>query len=335
MRVLIDERKPQYKANLHCHSCYSDGKLTPEELKQAYKERGYSILAITDHERLIEHNDLSDDEILFLTGYEVYVRTMPFDFKRGTQSHFNLYSKTPKNKMLYYTPNHTRYIPQEELADLEYYQYVERRENSVEFIKEMIAYAKECGYLVCHNHPTWSFEGENIASAYDGCFAMEIYNHGAYQEGHFEYNQHYYEHQLRRGLSMGLIAADDNHNRHAFDDAACDSFGGVTYILAERLEYDAVIKAMESRNFYASTGPRIVALTVDNGNISVKTDAAQGIWFVTNTKHRKAVWAQAGESLTHAEWEMSQEDDWVRIEVIDAQGKRAFTRAYRKEEIFE
>ena len=31
-----------YKANLHCHSVYSDGKLTVEELKERYKEKGYS-----------------------------------------------------------------------------------------------------------------------------------------------------------------------------------------------------------------------------------------------------------------------------------------------------
>ena len=37
-----------YKANFHCHSVVSDGKLTPEELRDAYKEKGYSI---SYHER--------------------------------------------------------------------------------------------------------------------------------------------------------------------------------------------------------------------------------------------------------------------------------------------
>ena len=335
MKVLLQEGKTQYKANLHCHSCHSDGKLTPEEIKRIYLEKGYSILAITDHEHLLEHNDLSDERMLFLTAYEVYVRTMPFDFKRGSQSHFNLYSKTPRNKMVYYTPNHTRYIPQEELENLQYYKYVERRENTVEFIQEMIAYAKECGYLVCHNHPTWSFESESSEAAYDGCFAMEIYNHGAYQEGHFEYNQHYYERQLRRGLRMGLIAADDNHNHFELEDPASDSFGGITYVLADQLEYASVIEALEKRNFYASTGPQIFSFTSDNGLLTVKTSDAQGIWFVTNSKRRKAFWARSDQALTSAVWEMSPEDDWIRIEVIDKQGKRAFTRAYEKEEIFE
>ena len=34
MNILLDGRKNQYKANLHCHTVYSDGKLTPEEIKK-------------------------------------------------------------------------------------------------------------------------------------------------------------------------------------------------------------------------------------------------------------------------------------------------------------
>ena len=49
--TLISPDKKQYKANLHGHSTLSDGRLAPEALRDAYKAHGYSILAITDHER--------------------------------------------------------------------------------------------------------------------------------------------------------------------------------------------------------------------------------------------------------------------------------------------
>ena len=42
-----------YKANLHCHTTVSDGKRTPEEIKELYMRNGYSIVAYTDHEVLI------------------------------------------------------------------------------------------------------------------------------------------------------------------------------------------------------------------------------------------------------------------------------------------
>ena len=59
-----------YKANLHCHSTLSDGSCTPEELKEIYKKHGYSIIAYTDHDVFIPHNDLTDEEFLALNGFE-------------------------------------------------------------------------------------------------------------------------------------------------------------------------------------------------------------------------------------------------------------------------
>ena len=46
-RFLLPEGGRFYKANLHCHSTLSDGALTIGELKEAYKSRGYSVLAYT------------------------------------------------------------------------------------------------------------------------------------------------------------------------------------------------------------------------------------------------------------------------------------------------
>ena len=74
IKVFISKDKKQFKANLHCHSTISDGKLTPEELKEAYKNAGYQVLAITDHCYPYPHNDMTDDDFLMLTGYEAYIR---------------------------------------------------------------------------------------------------------------------------------------------------------------------------------------------------------------------------------------------------------------------
>lgn len=333
MKHLIKEGQNQYKANLHCHTVLSDGHWTPEQVKEEYKKRGYSVVAITDHEHLVDHSDLNDEDMLFITGYEAYIRSVVRGNITNTQTHINFYSKTPKNKMVYYTPNLTSYIPDEELKTLEYYEYVENRSVTSETVKNMIAAAKKYGYIVCHNHPTWSFENEDAAERYDECFAMEIYNHDCYQLGHSEYNQHYYDYQINRGLNMGAIAADDNHNKYPTDDPRCDSFGGVTYILADKLDYGTIISAMENRNFYASTGPRIYSLTAENGALEVKTSEAERIIFATNTRHRGIVIARENETVAAAQFTIGEQDKWVRVEVVDRQGRRAFTRAYRPEEL--
>ncbi len=39
-------------ADLHCHSCVSDGTLTPEQLAQRAKERGVELWSLTDHDEI-------------------------------------------------------------------------------------------------------------------------------------------------------------------------------------------------------------------------------------------------------------------------------------------
>ena len=62
-----------YKANLHCHTNYSDGTLTPAQVKELYTSLGYSVVAFTDHDLLIAHDELNDDRFLALHGFEVEI----------------------------------------------------------------------------------------------------------------------------------------------------------------------------------------------------------------------------------------------------------------------
>ena len=333
MKYLINPSKTQFKANLHCHTNLSDGHWTPEQVKEEYKKRGYSVVAVTDHERLVAHNELTDDNILFLTAYEVYIRNFPFDAVTDTQSHINLYSKTPENKMLYFTPNHTKYIPKDEWDSVEYHYLVEEREISVPFIQKLLGDAHKHGFLTCHNHPTWSFEDESIADAYEGCFAMEIYNHSACMVGHNEHNEHFYDYQLNKGRRMALIAADDNHNARSVDDPRCDSFGGITYILADKLDYESIITALEKQEFYASMGPQIFSLSVENGVMKVETSPAKRIGFITNCHKRGLTIAPKDESITQSEFALHEKVEWVYVEVMDEVGNKAYSRAFFRGEL--
>ena len=66
-RYVLPEDGTFYKANLHCHSTCSDGTLTPEEIKEIYKSNGYSVVAYSDHNVLIDHSDLDDEDFLTVT----------------------------------------------------------------------------------------------------------------------------------------------------------------------------------------------------------------------------------------------------------------------------
>lgn len=63
-------------ANLHLHSCYSDGGFTPQQLVVVGKSLGYSALAITDHETDGSWEEFSSDAkaegITPIRGVEFY-----------------------------------------------------------------------------------------------------------------------------------------------------------------------------------------------------------------------------------------------------------------------
>jgi hypothetical protein len=203
----------------------------------------------------------------------------------------------------------------------------------VEFIKKAVKDATDAGFLVCHCHPTWSFEEQDFSDAFEGCFAMEMYNNGSYLCGFNEFNQHYYDHQTRKGYKLGVLATDDNHNHR--QGVYNDSFGGFTYILADKLEYGAIIDSLEKKDFYASTGPTINSLAVEDGVIKIETSNAQSICFITNTRNRKLLIAEGGASINSAEFSLIPTDKYLRVEVTDKNGGKAFTRAYFRNEILD
>ena len=54
VQILLNKNKPFFKAAMHSHSTNSDGRLTVSEQKELFKAEGYSVVAFTDHEHLIE-----------------------------------------------------------------------------------------------------------------------------------------------------------------------------------------------------------------------------------------------------------------------------------------
>ncbi len=66
------------KGGLHIHTTCSDGKLTPQEIANAYEDRGYDFIAFTDHDYLLKQNyrdvysQVKSDMIIF-TGIELTV----------------------------------------------------------------------------------------------------------------------------------------------------------------------------------------------------------------------------------------------------------------------
>lgn len=337
MIYLISPEKKQYKANLHCHSVISDGHKTPEELKAMYKARGYSILAITDHERPHAHPDLNDPDFLMITGYEGYIRPdkeCRFD-AYSPEVHLNLFARDPENvTMICMNECCCKYhVRDNALGEITQRAGSERtREFTREYINEYIRTAKENGYIVAYNHPYWSMEGAADLLALEGCFSMEMCNYSSYVSNGLEHNGALYDQLLCAGKRIFCHGADDNHNDFPVEHPENDSFGAFAMILPEALEYGAVISAMETGEMYASMGPEIHEVRVEGDKVFIRCSPAAHVYLYNGGKNPTRVHATGGQLLTQAELTIPAGARYIRVSVVDEEGRWADTRGYTREE---
>ena len=339
MIELIGRSKKQYKANLHCHSTLSDGKITPEELKRMYRERGYSILAITDHEVPYDHSAMSEEDFLMLTGYEAYIRGN----RRGLydvyarETHLNLFARDPHNEtMVCYNREYAKYVLKlRPLSKLKRVGSSRIRKYEREYVQEFIDTAREAGYLVGYNHPYWSMESEADILSYEGCFSLEIANGNALTLSRLEYNAPLYDRMLTMGKRIYCHAADDNHNKFPEGDPDFDSFCAYTYILADSLDYPSVIDALERGEFYASRGPRIEYMAMEGSTLTVECSPAEHIYVYTGSKVPRRAHARDGVPLTRASFEIGERAKYIRVTVFAADGSTADSRGYFPDEFRE
>jgi len=326
-KYLLPENGNFYKANLHCHTTCSDGRLSPEQIKKEYSEHGYSVVAYTDHDVLLPHNELTDCSFLALNGYE-----MEINGSNGKTCHICLVALEPDNlKQVCW--HRSRYLfghAPEHITEVSFYEdepdYV--REYTHECISDMMRRGRDHGFFVTYNHPAWSLEDYRDYSGYDGMHAMEICNFGCISEGYPDYNPRVYDDMLRAGKRIFCIATDDNHNVYPKDSPRYDSFGGFTVIKAEKLDYRMITSALEKGHFYASQGPEINELYYEDGKLYIKTSPAARIDFSFGTRRALPLIASKGESICEASCQIPPDSIYVRVTVTDARGKPANTNAY-------
>ena len=335
-QYFISDRKKQYKANLHAHSTFSDGKLTPEEMKQAYRDRGYSILAITDHEHPKSHFSLSDPDFLMLTGYEAYIRvssTAKFD-PYEPEIHLNLFARDPDNEtIICFNEIYCKYVNDpSERASLRRVGSERPREYSVSYINEFIRTAVANGYLVSYNHPVWSLEDEERILSYENLFSLEICNYSALRQNGMEYSGALYDKLLRHRRNLFCHAGDDNHNKHPLSCPRSDSFGAFTMILAEDLSYSSVISAMECGSMYASTGPLIHEISLEDGRVHVECSPVKRIILHTGSKAPRFDVSEEGKTICSTTLKLDPIAPYFRVTVIDEEGRMATSRGFFRSE---
>jgi hypothetical protein len=137
----------------------------------------------------------------------------------------------------------------------------------------------------------------------------------------------HYETILRQGTRIVPVGGDDNHG-----EAACGL--GWTMIKAPELTYEALTDAYEKGYCYASEGPEIHSLVIEDGKIKIRTSEAAAITLFSEGRYVRARRSRT-ETYTEAEFDYVPEKfgKYFRFEVRDAAGYKAFSNAYYTDEI--
>lgn len=329
-----------YKANLHTHTNISDGDLTPEEAIKLYRENGYQILCLTDHNIIVDHSDKNTDEFLLLTGVEIDITDDQFYSTSGyvgQSYHLLMIAKDANNLWQPIAPKPI--VPKGRTTFRQYLPFIHndtmRREYDLEAVNAMIDSANEHGFLVTYCHPEWSGQRYPDYAGLKGLWAMELRNNGGAAAMGMDLNNHLvYQDLLELGNRLYPLGADDTHE-------AQYALGAWIMVGARQLSYDSVIVALEKGDFYASCGPEIHSLTMEEGKITVTCSDAASICLYSQCRFDKIIRAKPGQVINSGEFDVTQwleksaddPDAFLRVTVYAPDGSFAATRAFWMDEL--
>ena len=289
-----------WRGNLHSHSTRSDGVLPPEEVCRRYRAEGYDFLALTDH-------------FIGAYGYPI-VDTVPFRGKGFTTIlGAELHSGAMANGELWHilavglpagfapalSPD---FLPRQ----------------GQESGPEIAARAVAAGAFVAIAHPQWSGLTLADARSISAAHAVEVYNHGCATGCDRPDGFAIADLLLTEGRRLSLIATDDAH----FSEP--DHFGGWVMVKAQENTPEALLQALKDGAFYSSQGPQLHDVRLEGDHVVIESSAVVSAVAIGHGTGAKAV---HGHSMTRSEVPLARLNNspWVRVAVIDAAGKRAWS----------
>lgn len=283
------------KGNLHCHTNFSDGKLSLDMVKYSYKSHGYDFLAVTDHNTYTDTKNMSDDNFTMLSGTEITCFT-----KSNKQIHINAFWDEQCNV-----------LPNEKFAPQNYEQ-----------TEQLLTRLRNEGSYIMLNHPHWSFLTSNDVEINNQYDAVEIYNYSTEWLENMGDGTIFWTELLSKGCKLWNGGSDDNHNRFETDSLYCDSFGGYTVVKAENRTPSAILNALKSGSFYTSTGPEIYDFYVEDDNVYVKCSPCKRIYINGDKRQYQCV---LGSYVTEFKAKLKGDETFIRAECMNAAGQSAYT----------
>jgi hypothetical protein len=286
---------------LHTHTTRSDGELAPRDLARHYARAGYDVLAITDHWRIT--GDDSVDGITVVPGVEL--NCMLPGARDGHVLGFGVAADEDELHVL-----------AQEHAGLE----------------EVAGWIGDHGGVAYLAHPYWSGVTPGNLELPENVVGIEVFNAGCELEIGRGLSAVHWDELLESGRLCPALATDDSHHPGYDSDLAW------TWVKAADRSRRLVLAALAGGEFYASTGPRIDEVSMENGSVEVRCSPCRAVTLVSGRStgaavhagrlgyrhHGRIVASGDGELVTHAVLDVPPSARHVRVEVTDDEGRKAW-----------
>jgi hypothetical protein len=284
---------------LHAHTTRSDGELEPEELVAHYERAGFDVLAITDH--WVRTTTPSTDGLLVIASSE-----LSFRLPGEADGHLLAFG-----------------------IDEDPLEFVRTRPD-LDAAAAWVGEHRGVAYLA---HPYWTGTQAGDLSLPDDVAGIEVYNAGCELETGRGLSTVHWDDLLERGVRCFGIAADDSHH------GDLDSLFAWVWVRVEERSQAAVLAALADGAFYSSTGPVVDELVRDDSAVEVRCSPCRRVTLCTVRRRGSSVSAgpsgyrYGGEILdeseqgeiTAARLELPRRAPFARVELVDAQGRKAWT----------
>ena len=295
---LQDEDAVWLKGNIHSHSVFSDGSLTPEQMKDAYVHHGYDFLAVTDHDIYTDTRKLTDDRFTMIQGFELWAN--------ATNDH----------------DIHVHFLWADQIEGISDKQVLRLPQRTGKVSMAFCYNMKEKGAYIMLNHPHWSMLNSSEVEDENPFDAVEVINHGTQWLENTGDGSVFWSEMLYRGCKLWGGGGDDNHNHSDLDSMYSDSFGGFTVVKASDRSPQAIMKAMKEGSFYTSTGPSIYDFFVEDDQVHVVCSPCEKIFI---SGHGRPYQRKLGRHVTEFVTRLKGTERLVRAECMGARGRSAYT----------
>ncbi|MGF7162427.1 hypothetical protein FHS85_004081 [Rhodoligotrophos appendicifer] len=288
------------RGNLHTHSTHSDGAMALDAVIATYRHAGYDFVSITDH---------------FLDRYKWPVtdtrsfRDGRFTTLIGAELH------APRTEM-----SEIWHIVAVGLP-LDFAPTTEAEDGPA-----LARRAREAGAFIGIAHPAWYSLSLTDAATLDAAHAVEIYNHGCQLMHDKGDGAYLLDGMLDKGVRLTTYACDDAHFK------APDFGGGWIELKAEDNEPEAILEALKAGQFYSTQGPRLEDVALGGETVDIQCSPASGVVAVGQGYLMST---RFGTGLTRVSLPLEplKASPWLRIIVIGADGKRAWSNPIWKDEV--